>query len=95
MQVPIRSKRNHLHSVIESLDVSRPRDKTDMYGIFRGVAESTPRRGMMILFSDLLADPQATIRGLRAAAAARPRRAGLPRDGRRRTGLSLLGPHAV
>ncbi len=65
LQVPIRSKRNHLHSVIESLDVSRPRDKTDMYGIFRAVAESTPRRGMMILFSDLLADAAGTIRGLR------------------------------
>ena len=65
MQVPTRSKRNHLQSVIESLEISRPRDKTDMYGIFRGVAESTARRGMMVLFSDLLADPAATIRGLR------------------------------
>ncbi len=65
MQVPTRSKRNHLQSVIESLEISRPRDKTDMYGIFRGVAESYPRRGMMVLVSDLLADPAATIRGLR------------------------------
>jgi uncharacterized protein (DUF58 family) len=64
-QVPIRSKRNHLHSVIESLDVNRPRDKTDMYGVFRAVAETTPRRGMMILVSDLLADEQGTIRGLK------------------------------
>ncbi len=65
MQVPIRSKRNHLQAVIESLDISKPRDKTDMYTIFRNVAESSPRRGMMVLFSDLLADPQGTIRGLR------------------------------
>ena len=65
VQVPIRSKRNHLLSVIESLEVSRPRDKTDMYSIFRSVAESTPRRGMMILFSDLLADQAGTIRGLK------------------------------
>jgi uncharacterized protein (DUF58 family) len=64
-QIPIRSKRNHLHSVIESLDVNRPRDKTDMYGVFRAVAETTPRRGMMILVSDLLADEQGTLRGLR------------------------------
>ncbi len=65
MQVPTRSKRNHLQSVIESLEISRPRDKTDMYGILRGVAESTPRRGMMVLVSDLLADPAGIIRGLR------------------------------
>jgi uncharacterized protein (DUF58 family) len=64
-QVPIRSKRNHLQSVIESLDVNRPRDKTDMYGVFRAVAETTPRRGMMILVSDLLADEQGTMRGLK------------------------------
>ena len=65
MQVPIRSKRNHLSSVIESLEISRPRDKTDMYSIFRSVAEGTPRRGMMILFSDLLADQAGTLRGLK------------------------------
>ena len=65
VQVPIRSKRNHLLSVIESLEISRPRDKTDMYSIFRSVAEGTPRRGMMILFSDLLADQAGTLRGLK------------------------------
>lgn len=65
VQVPIRSKRNHIQSIVESLDVSRPRGKTDMYSIFRSVAESTPRRGMMVLFSDLLADTEGTLRGLR------------------------------
>jgi len=65
MQVPIRSKRNHLQSVIDSLDQNTPRDKTDMYDIFRHVAEALPRRGMMILLSDLLADLDGTVRGLR------------------------------
>lgn len=65
MAVPPRSSRNHLQSVIESLEISRPRDKTDLYGIFRGVAESTPRRGMMVLVSDLLAEPASVIRGLK------------------------------
>lgn len=64
-QVPIRSKRNHLLSVIDALEVSRPRDKTDMYHIFRTVAEGTPRRGMVILFSDLLTDQAGTLRGLK------------------------------
>jgi uncharacterized protein (DUF58 family) len=65
IQVPIRSKRNHLQSVIEALDMSEPRDKTDMYAIFRAVAEATARRGMMVVFSDLLADRAGTLRGLR------------------------------
>ncbi len=65
VQVPIRSKRNHLNSVVESLDVSRPQDKTDMYGLFRKVAETLPRRGMMVVISDLLADREGTLRGLK------------------------------
>ena len=65
MQIPIRSKRNHIFSVIESLNNEHPQDKTDMYGVLRNVAESVPRRGMIILVSDLLADPDATLKGLK------------------------------
>ncbi len=64
-KVPARTKRNHLLSVIDALAVTEPRDKTEMYSIFHNVAESYPRRGMMVVISDLLADPQATLRGLR------------------------------
>ncbi len=63
--VPPRSKRTHIHSIIESLDANTPRDKTDLYPILRGVAESSPKRGMMVLISDLLADPDGTTRGLK------------------------------
>ena len=64
-QLPVRSKRNHMHSICEALNVSEPSDKTDMYSVFRHVAEGTPRRGMVILVSDLLADLEGTIRGLK------------------------------
>lgn len=63
--VPPRSKRTHLNSVISTLDVSHPRDKTDMLGLMRGIAENYPRRGMMILFSDLLVDRPPLFKGLR------------------------------
>ncbi len=63
--VPTRSKRNHIHSIIESLDANRPADKTDMYPIFLNVAENTARRGMIVLVSDLLADPEGTVKGLK------------------------------
>jgi uncharacterized protein (DUF58 family) len=63
--VPTRSKRNHILSVIDSLAVADPQDKTDLYSVLRHVAESRPRRGMMVLVSDLLADQRDTVRGLK------------------------------
>jgi uncharacterized protein (DUF58 family) len=63
--VPIRTKQNHIFSIVDSLKVQEPRDKTDMYAILRQVAESAPRRGLMVLVSDLLADREGLLRGLR------------------------------
>jgi len=65
VSVPIRSKRNHIYSVINSLAANDPRDKTDMHAVLRSVAETWPRRGMMILVSDLLTDTDNLMRGLR------------------------------
>jgi uncharacterized protein (DUF58 family) len=65
MRVPIRSKRNHIHSVIDSLDTQSPSDKTDMYAVMREIAETVPRRGMIMLISDLLGDIEGTIKGLK------------------------------
>lgn len=65
VRVPGRTKRNHLFSIIESLSVQHPKDKTDMYGILRAAAEELPRRGLMVLVSDLLTDPEGTLRGLK------------------------------
>ena len=64
-RVPIRSKRNHILSIIDSLSVSEPKDKTDLYSILRSAAETLPRRGMIVLISDLLADAQGTLKGLK------------------------------
>ena len=65
MTVPLRTKRNHLDSVIQALELSSPRNKTDLYQILRNVAESSPRRGLMVLVSDLLVDREGLFRGLR------------------------------
>lgn len=62
--VPLRSKRNHLESIIAALDVSAPKQKTDIYRILRHVAESYPRRGMVMLVSDLLVDRPGLFKGL-------------------------------
>lgn len=64
-RVPVSSRRNHIMSVVKAMDAGQPDNKTDLEGIFRRVAETFPRRGMMILVSDLFADPQSTLAGLR------------------------------
>ncbi|NQT41007.1 MAG: DUF58 domain-containing protein [Planctomycetes bacterium] len=64
MSVPQRTKRNHLQSIVQALDISEPKDKTDMLAILRRVAESYPRRGMVILISDLLVDRPGLFKGL-------------------------------
>ncbi len=63
--VPIRTKNNHIFSVVDALAVHEPKDKTDMAAILRGVAESVSRRGMVVLVSDLLVDRPGLIKGLR------------------------------
>jgi len=65
VSVPVRTNNNHIFSIVDSLAVQEPRDKTDMYAILRSVAESAPRRGLMVLVSDLLADRPGLFRGLR------------------------------
>jgi uncharacterized protein (DUF58 family) len=65
VMVPLRSKRNHLESVIQALDRSAPQQKTDMYRILRQVAETYPRRGLMILISDLLVAREGLFKGLK------------------------------
>ena len=64
-RVPTRSKRNHIMSIINSLDNNKPQNKTNLYDIFRAAAETFPRRGMMIVVSDFFSDMDATLRGLR------------------------------
>lgn len=63
--VPQRTKRNHLDSIIQALDVSEPAHKTDIHQIIRKAAETYPRRGMVAIVSDLLVDREGLSRGLK------------------------------
>src|SRR5262245_39433822 len=62
--VPTRSAQNHIDALIKAMDVSRPREKTDIEKILRQVAESLPGRSMVMLISDLLVDREPLFRGL-------------------------------
>jgi uncharacterized protein (DUF58 family) len=62
--VPLRSQRQHLQAIISALDVSAPEQKTDLTRTLRTVAESYPRRGLIVLVSDLLVERRGLFKGL-------------------------------
>jgi uncharacterized protein (DUF58 family) len=62
--VPPRSQQIHIDAITKAMDVSRPRDKTDIARILRRVTESIPSRGMIVLVSDLLVDREPLFKGL-------------------------------
>ncbi len=64
-RVALHTKRSHLNSIIQALTVSEPNQKTDMLAILRGAVETYPRRGLMILVSDLLVERESFFAGLR------------------------------
>jgi uncharacterized protein (DUF58 family) len=64
-RTPLNSTRQHLQSIVKTLDASKPREKTNVGTILTDIAESVSRRGMVVVISDLLGDVDATLRGLR------------------------------
>jgi uncharacterized protein (DUF58 family) len=65
VKVPQRTKRSHLNAIVQALATSAPQEKTELQSILRGVAESYPRRGLLILISDLLVERAGLFKGLR------------------------------
>jgi uncharacterized protein (DUF58 family) len=63
--VPHRTSTSHLSTIVKALGVAEPRDKTNLSTVLAQVAENYPRRGMMVLLSDLLVEPEDLLRGLR------------------------------
>lgn len=64
-RTPLRSNENHLAAIVQTLAAHAPRDKTDAGAVLREIAETLPRRGLIVVISDLLADVASTLRGLR------------------------------
>jgi uncharacterized protein (DUF58 family) len=65
VKVPQKTKRSHLNSIIQALDSSEPKEKTDIGPILRAAAETFPRRGVVVMISDLLVDRAGLFRGLK------------------------------
>nr|MBN2277644.1 DUF58 domain-containing protein [candidate division Zixibacteria bacterium] len=63
--VPPRSKSGHLHILLQELANQTPSSKTDIGSALHEMAERIHRRGLIVLFSDLLDNPAAIISGLK------------------------------
>jgi uncharacterized protein (DUF58 family) len=63
--IPLRTSTSHLNTIVRALERREPQDKTKIYDVLARAAETYPRRGMMVLISDLLVDPADVSRGLR------------------------------
>jgi uncharacterized protein (DUF58 family) len=64
-KTPQRTKRTQLNSLIQTLTVTEPADKTNLESVLREAAETYPRRGLMVICSDLLVDRPSLFRGLK------------------------------
>jgi uncharacterized protein (DUF58 family) len=63
--LPASSRPGHLRGVLVTLDRLKTAHKTDVSKPLHLLAESLTKRGMVVLISDLLDDPEAVIRGLK------------------------------
>jgi len=63
--VPARTRRSQLLEICEVLEAERNRGASDFRPVLRGLAETLPRRGMVIVVSDLLGDREGILDGLR------------------------------
>ena len=59
------SRKTQMQSIMQALQTTEPANKTDLSSIFKQAAEIYPKRGMMVVISDLLSDVELTLKGLR------------------------------
>jgi len=62
--VPARTKRSQLTSVVEVLETPRAGRGTAFLPVLRSLAETLPRRGLVVIVSDLLGDRDGVFQGL-------------------------------
>ncbi|MGE5294815.1 MAG: DUF58 domain-containing protein [Solirubrobacterales bacterium] len=63
-QVPPASRRTHIHAILQALDRKTTQGQTNLATVLHAVAETTKRRGLVVLISDLLDDEADIFRGL-------------------------------
>ena len=63
--LPPRSIHSHLKVLLKEIDSTTPTSDTHIAAAFHDLAERISRRGLIIVLSDLLDDPETTLTGLR------------------------------
>lgn len=63
--IPARTASRHLKQILRELSVAKPSSTTAMAGALHEMAERIQRRGLIILLSDLMDDPDAVIQALK------------------------------
>lgn len=63
-QLPVSTNRASLHTMAEVIESHEPKDKSDLKVLFQKLARRVPRRGMVVVISDLLTDADDIVRGL-------------------------------
>jgi uncharacterized protein (DUF58 family) len=63
--LPPRSKSGHLHILLQELANQKASDKTDIAMALHEMAERISRRGLIIILSDLLDEPEKIVSGLK------------------------------
>jgi uncharacterized protein (DUF58 family) len=63
--IPPRSSRSHLRLLLQELETAEPASTTAMGKALEELAERIKRRGLILLFSDLMDDPTSVMRALK------------------------------
>lgn len=63
-QIPPKSRRTHLNTLLTALQANTPGEQTNLAHVLHTVGETTKRRGLIILISDLLDDVDDIHKGL-------------------------------
>lgn len=63
-QIPASTSRASLHTLGAVIEANAPEDKTDLQTLFQHLSSRIPRRGMVVILSDLFADTDDIVRGL-------------------------------
>ena len=63
--IPPKAKRGHLMEIVRALEECRPGGDTHIGGVLEEIAGKMKRRGLVVLVSDLLDEPEEVLKGLR------------------------------
>ena len=62
--VPPRSRPKHLQAIVNELEASRPANETELGGVFHQLVSKLPRRGLVVIISDLFGEVDQLLKAL-------------------------------